>query len=128
MFEPEIRRLGGRGDHLFAGDLGDEHRDAAEVEVDARPAVGLGRTDYFGAEHPFVPERGLFGVGAAQMDVVIGEGGHRVSPFLARAATLSPARTRFQSDHAPRTFGRRRSRQALWLSLASSVIDSAIKR
>jgi hypothetical protein len=30
--------------------------------------------------------------------------------------------------YAPRTCGRRRSRQALWLSLASSVIDSAIKR
>src|SRR5580658_5908932 len=90
MFEPEIGRLRRRGDSLFVRNLRDEDRYAAEIEVEARPAVGLHRTDDLGAEHPLVPAGGLLGVGAAQMDVVIGEGGHRVSPLFAARYNSRP--------------------------------------
>src|SRR6516162_6537453 len=131
MLEPEIRRLRRCGDGLLRRNLGDEHGYPAEIEVKARPAVRLHRADDLGTEHHLVPAGGRFRIGAAQMDVVVGEGGHASLPFSimrqhSRARTgVGTSRVGIQ---APRTVGRRLSRQAAWLSLASSVSDNAMNR
>src|SRR6516164_10215874 len=130
MLEPEIRRLRRAGYCLFWRNLGDEHGSPAEIEVEARPTVRLHRADNLGPEHLLVPACGGFRVGAAQMDVVVGKGGHGSLP----SSIMPHSRPRPRTDasgvvvQAPRTLGRRLSRQAAWLSLASSVIDKAIKR
>src|SRR5467141_3393908 len=87
MLEPEIRRLRRCRDGLLRGNLRDEDGDPAEIEVETRPSVRLYRTDDLGAEHFCVPAGGRLRIGAAQMDVVVGEGGH-VSLLFSVDATV----------------------------------------
>jgi hypothetical protein len=79
MFEALERRLRRRPD-LVRIDPGDEHGHAAEIEVDPLASVRLSRADDPGAEHPFIITGRLFRVRAAQVHVVVCEGGHRDLP------------------------------------------------
>src|SRR6516162_2595245 len=125
MLEPEIRRLRRAGYGLFWRNLGDEHGYPAEIEVETRPAVRLHRADDLGPEHLLVPPCRGFDIGAAQVDVVVGEGSHAFLPFsIGQSPTLGAAWRKHQPGQMPRTVGRLRSRQARWLSLASSVADN----
>src|SRR5215469_9040480 len=129
MFEPEIGRLRRSGNRLLRRNLGDKHSDPAELEVEARPAVRLHRADDLSPEHLLVPPRRGFHIGAAQVNVVIGESSHAFLPLpIGQPATLGAAWHKHQPDQMPRTVGRLRSRQAWWLSLASSVADKAMNR
>src|SRR5271167_1870706 len=101
MLEPEIRRLRRCSDGLLRRNLGDEHGYPAEIEVEARPAVRLHRADDLGTEHPLVPACGRFRIGAAQMDVVVGEGGHASLPLSISGNTLGPGRVWRQQSWGP---------------------------
>src|SRR5262249_7628001 len=76
MLEPEIRWLGRCRDRLLGRNLRDEDGDPTEIEVETPPSVRLYRADDLRAEHFRVPVRGHLRIGAAQMDVVVGESGH----------------------------------------------------
>src|SRR5271165_3902681 len=65
VFEAEIRGLRCLANRLLLRHLRDKYRDAAEIEVDPRPPIGLDRADYLSAEHLLVPLSGLLGVGTA---------------------------------------------------------------
>src|SRR3984893_9268072 len=102
MLKPEIRRLRRRGHGLLGRNLRDENSHPSEIEVEARPAVRLHRANDLGAEHVLIPARGRLRIRAAQMDVVVGEGGHAFLPLIGWLATLGPRRCPCQPDHTPR--------------------------
>src|SRR5262249_12561815 len=79
MIEALIGRDGRRVDAAVGRDRRDEDVGPAELQIDARLALLRG-ADHLGTEHAFVIPRGRLRVGAPQMDVVIGEVGHRVPP------------------------------------------------
>src|SRR5438270_5133990 len=90
MLEPEIRRLRRGGHGLLGRNLRDENSYPSETEVEARPAVRLHRANDLGAEHVLVPAGGRLRIRAAQMDVVIGEGGHAFLPLIGRPRNSRP--------------------------------------
>src|SRR5262252_10351160 len=98
MLQPEIGRLRRVGHNLLRRDLGDEHGYPAEIEIETWPAVRLHRADDLGTEHLRVPAGSCFSIGAAQVDVVVGKGGHWSPPWLImrrhsrREAVSAPAK------------------------------------
>jgi hypothetical protein len=72
MIEALIRGGRRRVDTVAGNDRRDEDIDAPELEVDARLAL-LHAAEHLGAEHAFVVRRRRLRIGAAQMDMIIGE-------------------------------------------------------
>src|SRR5205085_11117707 len=101
MVEPLIGRSGCRVHACVR--LRDEDVGAAELEVDARLALLRGSQD-LRPEHALVIARRRLRVGAAQMDVVVGEFRHGGSPLL--ASVPGPVLAEVQA-----AFGRRSWRQ-----------------
>src|SRR2546430_6777460 len=100
MIEADIaagRLLGERGIGI---DLGDEHHDPAKAHIDALAPIRLDRFDDFGAEHALVISRGLFWIGAAQMDMVVTELGHCDLPAWRSAERRDRKSTRLNSSHS----------------------------
>src|SRR5215467_9114565 len=102
MVEPLVGR-GRRRVHVGRGRR-DEDVGTAELEVDTRLALLRGAQD-LGAEHALVPLRRLLRIGAAQMDVVIGERRHVVSSRafavgLMKIGQAYGARARWQAPEA----------------------------
>src|SRR5262249_10356031 len=79
VLEPEIGWFWRVGDGLPRGHPRDEYGYSTEIEVEARLAVRVHRANDLGPEHLFVPACGCLNIGAAQMDMVIGEGRHGYS-------------------------------------------------
>src|SRR5205807_3375288 len=90
------------GHGLLGRNLRDENSHPSETEVEARPAVRLHRANDLGAEHVLVPAGGRLRIRAAQMDVVIREGGHVFLPLIGQLATLGRSRCPYQPDPTPR--------------------------
>src|SRR5262249_35152197 len=79
MVEALIGRGGRRIDAVAGRDRRDEDVNAAQLEIDARLAL-LHGPDHLRAEHALVIARGRLRIGAAQVDVIVGELGHGGGP------------------------------------------------
>src|SRR4051812_9842414 len=91
MVEPDIAVAGLPRERLTGLDFRDKHHDPAELHIDALAPVGLNGFDDFGAEHALIIARGLFRVGAAQMDMVVSEFGHRSILHVGRSENVDCA-------------------------------------